>query len=176
MKFFEYFLIGILCCAVVSSEFRPLEPNDARKLQLDTRDGETKYRLPNNTKPENYDITLSTAIDEENFNFDGIVKIQVHVLEATSNITIHARQLTIKTIELFDPNTGTIIDLNSWTYEQVTEFLIIPTKTQLEKDKFYLLIITYTGELRTDNGGFYRSSYIDGIGVTKQVSSRYIFK
>lgn len=171
MKFFEYFLIGILCFAVVSGEFRPLEPNNVRKMELDSRDGETKYRLPNSTKPENYDITLSTAVDEDNFNFDGTVKIRVHVLEATSNITIHARQLTIKSIALSDPSTGTDIDLNPYVYEIVTEFLIIPAKTQLEKDKYYLLVITYTGELRTDNGGFYRSSYVDAIGVTKQVSS-----
>lgn len=150
MELVGHFSIGILlCCAIVSGEIRPLDPNNVQKFTIGSRADEQNYRLPNDTKPETYDITLITTVDEAvdgdeiNFNFDGTVKINIKVLEETNKVTLHARQLTIKTAELFDENTNIA---GEFEYLVVPEFLIIPTKQNLQKDKNYNLVITYTGK------------------------------
>lgn len=126
------------------------------------------YRLPNNTKPDSYDITLSTNIDRNDFSFSGCVVINFHVLEPSYNITIHARQLSIKTIKLAT-SFGVVINLNPYTHDNVTDHLVIPTQVQLQKYTQYILTIEYSGVLRTDTMGFYRNTYVNAKGETKKV-------
>lgn len=150
----------------VTSGHQPIERQFGGTLK--TNINGIKYRLPNNTKPMNYDITLITSIDKNEFNFSGVAIIGLLVLETSSNITLHARQLTIKSVKLATTG-GTMINLNPFTYNRTTEFLIISTQNQLLKDSNYILIIEYMGELRNDQFGFYRSSYVNSKGETKQV-------
>lgn len=151
MAFFGHFFIGIfLCCAIVAGEIRPLDPNNVHKFSIGTRADEQNYRLPNDTKPETYDITIKTTVDEAvdgdetNFNFDGKVIINIKVLEDTNKITLHARQLIITNIALKDGSTN--IETDPYDYQIVPEFVVIPTKTTLQKDKNYELTIEYTGK------------------------------
>lgn len=164
-----YSVLSLVFC-VVSSERRSIERTAVEKLQTDIN--EIKYRLPNNTKPINYDITLITNIDKNEFNFSGVAVISLQVLETSANITLHARQLTIKSVKLTTLS-GIMIRLNPSTYDVTTEFLTIPTQN-LYKDMNYVLTIEYSGELRTDQFGFYRSSYVNSNGETKQV--QFLFK
>lgn len=55
----------------------------------------TTYRLPNNSIPFSYDLTLNTDIDKGNFTFIGVVKIQIKIIEGSTAITLHYRQTTI---------------------------------------------------------------------------------
>lgn len=127
---------------------------------------EVGYRLPNNTSPEHYEITLVTYIDENNFTFTGTVVIHVRALEKTPSITLHARQLTINSVKL-ESETRDDVKLDKFTYDKTTEFLTIPTMTQLEAGQKYVLTVQYTGELRADLFGFYRSSYVNSTGHTR---------
>lgn len=165
MHFLVNFIVILLIC-VVSSERRPVERNAIDQLEKNIN--EIQYRLPNNTKPLNYDITLITNIDKNEFNFTGVAVISVHVLEISSKITLHAGELTIKSVKLATTS-GTMIKLNPFTYDVTTEFLTIPSQNQLDKNSTYLLIIDYSGDLRTDQFGFYRSSYVNSKGEKKQV-------
>lgn len=126
------------------------------------------YRLPNNTKPESYNIRVSTYIERNDFSFSGRVAIKLRVLEASYNITIHARQLDIKSIKLAT-SFGVMIHLNPHTHDNVTDHLVIPTQVQLQKDIQYVLTMEYSGVLRTDLMGFYRNTYINAKGETKKV-------
>lgn len=125
------------------------------------------YRLPNTTHPESYEISLATRIDNETFEFDGNVRIKIVVDQPTRVIVLHARQLTIKQIRLtkYSGNLPINVDLDSHSYEAETEFLKVPTKNMdlLTGDRL-TLDITYSGILREDNGGFYRSSYTNSAG------------
>lgn len=155
----RHLLVGLLFCAIFVNG-RPHIDNAAMD---DTVTYGINYRLPNNTRPESYDITLITNIDQNDFNFMGSVVIQLRVLEASHNITIHARQLNIKTVKLATLS-GTPIDLNPFTYDNVTEFLVVPSRMELQKDTQYALTVDYSGELRTNSMGFYRGSYTNSKG------------
>lgn len=158
MYFYGFYSIYVLFSVIIS----------ACQCQsiVNLRTNEVGYRLPNETSPESYEITIVTNIDKNNFTFSGTVVIHVRVLEVTSNITLHARQLTIESVKL-ESETRADVKLDLFVYDESTEFLTIPTVTQLEAGKLYTLTVKYTGELRTDYFGFYRSSYVNSSGHTR---------
>lgn len=122
------------------------------------------YRLPNNTRPALYEVHLRTWIHAENFTFDGRVEIFIIALETSSNIVLHHRQLNITSFELRDLSDGEILPA-SMSYDPVREFLAFNVITDgLEAGNRYLLQINFTGTLRSDEAGFYRSSYLNDDG------------
>lgn len=130
------------------------------------QDDGRRYRLPNDTVPETYDITLTTRIDNANFIFSGSVQIGILAKESTQRITLHHRQLTITHIELrTNTSPSQQVTIGAWNYVPELEFLEIPITTNLTAGVRYFLSIDYTGTLREDNYGFYRSSYRNDSGV-----------
>lgn len=122
------------------------------------------YRLPNATFPEHYTIHLKTNIHENDFNFTGKVEIIIFTREETSVIVVHARQLTIDNVSLWNIVDSTEIEINpiEHDYDTVTEFVTIRVLNGvLQVNQRFRLIIEYNGILREDNLGFYRSSYRD---------------
>lgn len=157
-------ICGVVC--TVESAKRPLEISDFARLDtrdVQQKDEQPKYRLPQNVAPETYKIELSTSVDKEDFAFTGKVQIKIHAVENTTNITLHARQLTITKIGLTNIDLVDVA-IKNYTYDVVREFVVIPTVKTLVKDQAYFLTINYVGELRTDMGGFYRSSYVNAEG------------
>ncbi|XP_015517541.2 uncharacterized protein LOC107222622 [Neodiprion lecontei] len=124
------------------------------------------YRLPNNTAPLQYNITLVPYIVVGNFTFDGTVDILLQVLEATSTITLHTNALTYNEslTKLVNQN-GSSINVTSHTYDTAEQFLIIGVASQLSIGN-YTLSFTYVGVLDSDMYGFYRSSYTNASGDT----------
>lgn len=122
------------------------------------------FRLPNNTVPIHYDVSLLTDIHLGNFDFFGTVTIDIRVVEATETITVHYRQSTISSIDLLNLN-GQIIESNV-DYEQIeeVEFLVIKPRTALLELNQYKVVIRYRALLRTDDYGFYRASYFNEEG------------
>lgn len=138
-------------CADSSS---PLRISDVKF----TKDG-IKYRLPNNTKPEAYDVHIKTDIAENNFAFFGEVKIKVKVLQKSNSITLHQRKLDIELARLRGIN-GTKIELSEPLYDSVTELLTFTTVNYtFAMGETLFLTIKYEGVLRSDGGGFFRASY-----------------
>lgn len=127
------------------------------------------YRLPNDTEPVIYDISISTRIDLPVFHFNGVVRIGIIVGRRTNRIVLHARQLTIVTVTLarINDNTTESISILPYSFHPVPEFLQISThNTVFNTGDTLLLRITYTGILRTDRKGFHRSSYENTDGST----------
>jgi Peptidase M1 N-terminal domain len=168
---------AILCfCSVLSLTVGHLtDPDEWPRLYDDTivtnlADPSIKqgvsYRLPNDTVPHRYDISLSTRIDLGVFDFDGKVLILLEAKTATSVITVHSKQLTIDQVVLKNARTqATIVTL--FKLNVLLEFLEISTAAPLVVGQNYTLEITYKGTLRSDNGGFYRSNYVNEVGMTK---------
>lgn len=171
----KFFILNFLIISIaavgpkkVRWELQEDDENDLRLVKpfVDPIDG-IDYRLPNNTTPLHYDINLSTNIHASIFAFNGVVTIRIKALESTSNITVHFRQINITNVDLLDAN-GNLIQANvTFSTELQKDFLIIRPQNELVMDQTYHVKITYDGELRTDDAGFYRGSYIDNNGVTK---------
>ena len=119
------------------------------------------YRLPNNSIPHRYDLWLKTEVDKKNFNFSGRVEIHIKVLEPTQIITLHCRQIFITKIDLLDVSRAVISESLHFQYEPIIDFLEITLPTQGTMNEELVLVITYTGELRSDNLGFFRTTYSD---------------
>lgn len=148
------------------SEYENLEDQFVKTADVpfvDPVDG-ISYRLPNDTTPLRYDVWLSTAIHEGNFTFDGRVRIQIRIILNTPNITLHSRQLTITGVTLLDAEQIPIEENVAYGRREVQEFLDIQPTQSLVSNTIYWLEITYFGTLRTDDAGFYRSSYTNPAG------------
>lgn len=133
-----------------------------------------QYRLPNDTKPETYDIHISTSVHNQDFTFEGTVSILLLVTSETSSITLHSHRLhTIHDMSLLEESTGNPVELASATYDNSNNFLTIPLLAGgvLERDKRYLLHIVFSGILQDDPRGFYKSSYIDDSGNVRYLAT-----
>ena len=145
-------------------ERKEKESNVKVKALADPFDG-IDYRLPNNTLPIHYDIFLSTDIHIPSFAFEGTVTIRLRALENTSSITLHTRFLIIENVDFLDEN-GNLIQSNvNYQEDSVREFLIIRPQSTLMINEIYHVRVNYLGTLRTDDAGFYRSSYVNSNGV-----------
>lgn len=133
------------------------------KDKANGKDDSILYRLPNNTRPITYDVHLTTRVDKGDFAFTGEVLIVLQVPEPTSEITIHARQLQINSVNLTSAYLSPQLFESSYTYDNITEFLKVTTKEPLPRD-YYRLYIEYSGKLRDDKAGFYYATYADDNG------------
>ncbi|GJQ85518.1 hypothetical protein Trydic_g18428, partial [Trypoxylus dichotomus] len=125
------------------------------------------YRLPNDTIPTSYDITLEPNFVD--FTFLGKVTITILVEIETNTITLHAYDLII------DPDSITVTELNE--VEELTvagtanetefQFLRIHVEETLQPGQILEVYIEYKGFLNRENEGFYRASYVDANGETK---------
>lgn len=128
-------------------------------------DENAAYRIPNNTRPLTYDVQLRTWIHEANYTFQGEVNIGIITVEATDFIMVHQSQLTINQIRLLTTNDPpALISIGPFTYNSAYEFLRVPVNSVLPANTRYTLEIRYTGTLRQNQGGFYRSSYLNDAG------------
>lgn len=144
----------ILWCLAVPCRSTAAQWND--DSQFSERSDQIQYRLPNDTKPETYNISLRTGISKGEFNYNGFISINILVVNATREVTIHSQALNIQSVRLSN-DTGSI-DLLPWRSNNVTDFLIIPTKSaELFPGSRYRLDLKFSGELRNRSRGFYRA-------------------
>lgn len=115
--------------------------------------------MPNNTKPDSYNLFISTDIADGIFDYFGVLKIEITVLEKSNEVTLHQYELDIQTVNLTSEQ-GKEIAIQSPKYDQPKDFVIFKTLDHLfvPGEKIFLKI-KYKGNLRQDNYGFYRSFY-----------------
>lgn len=130
----------------------------------DVREKMDVFRLPNHTEPISYRLNIQPFIEPENnnFTFIGTVVITIRVKITTEELTLNADGLKISQIDVKDTNSSTTIKVTGNHVVVKNEQLIIQLQTPgLIADRVYEVKITYSGELRNDMSGFYKSWYKD---------------
>lgn len=130
------------------------------------------YRLATDILPIDYIIEFTpyfnNETDKEPFTFDGNVKIKLHSTKPDVKVIIlHKEDLEIKKTK-FETllGNGSNFNIENVHYDGTTKKYSIFLDIPLVSEQLYELTLQYSGKLRTDMLGFYRSSYKDG-NVTK---------
>lgn len=162
-----YVILATLSVSVTATH-RPAIPVKVFAEDLSVYPRNISYRLPNETYPETYKIDL-TWVDEDQFSFEGIVTIGVIIRTNTNTIVVHKRHIEINkvTIQLQGQGSPNPIIEPEFEYANQTDFLTITNEAMTAGSK-YTLKISYSGQLRTDNIGFFRQSYVAESGERRQ--------
>lgn len=147
-------LFLIVTCSCVLRAFGATDENEKMNV----------FRLPNNTEPIAYKLTIRPTIDPKNniFTFTGNVVINIRVKSSTKELTLNADDLEIESVKVTDTNTSTefaVIEYNCIVRNQQLKILL--EEPGFIADRVYDVKISYTGNLRNDMTGFYKSSYVD---------------
>ena len=163
-------LATVLSC-VLTSASPVIRPQETPVVLTAQKDDASDYRLEDQVVPSHYEITLTP--DLPNWAFDGHVIIHVEATVANvQEIVLHANILTIKSIKVYHKDTPEL-DLHEgreFSHDEVTHKLTIPLTASLEVGQEYRVEIAYSGEMRDDMAGFYRSTYKEN-GVEKRLGS-----
>lgn len=171
-------LLSLLVYGLTSTA---LGPDEATRFVLTSTEPELGYRLPNDTVPLLYDLTLTTHFHLENdadpkkYRIEGLVLIHLKAEKsATKSITLHGYNLTIQRAALRRSENSIDQDpVQEWTgsdviYDIRHEFIIFELDEELQMEEIYVLEVLYWGWLRTD-GGLYHRQYLDAQGQEKWV-------
>ncbi len=120
--------------------------------------GQETFRLPRDSVPLSYSLTLTLDIGENFSNFNGRAEILVRITEATNLLTLNSRQLDVTKIELRDSNSNYLRDL-IYFQEPSQEFLVVNFTSVLNENDQFILDIQYTGILQSNFNGIFQKSY-----------------
>lgn len=116
------------------------------------------YRLPNNTRPESYDISLTTWIHESNPTFFGSVRIGIVAIESTDYIRLHHNVQQLDSVRVVTAD-DVPVSIGAYSYNRTYTFLTIPMAGgNLTQGMRYFIDIDFVGTMNVYSG-FYRSSY-----------------
>lgn len=126
------------------------------------------YRLPRSVKPQHYNLRILTHLeDASRLFFTGDVEIRIHILQATSNITLHVNsRLNIATngtwLQSVSSKCNKDIRINRVDRNSKYDFYIMHLDTELLPTKRYILRLQFWARLGRAMSGYYASSYRDG--------------
>lgn len=129
-----------------------------------------RYRLPRSLVPDSYQVTLRpylTTNEHGLYIFEGSSTVHFRCQEPTNVIIIHSKKLNYTDIQghrvtLKALGGAKAPEIDRTELVEVTEYLVVHLKGQLEKDVMYEMSSQFQGELADDLAGFYRSEYMDG--------------
>lgn len=124
-------------------------------------------RLPNNTRPYNYELDIKIALPPAR-KFQGNVKIHLTILQPSNEIVLHHEGLTLYTSSnfLFEHATETEHCVQSSDYNEKNHLLQLQFNKELVEGN-YTLSLDYMGELTDDDSGLFALPYITSEGVEK---------
>lgn len=120
--------------------------------------------LPDDIKPVHYDLSIFD-IDLSNDSYNGLVKIDLKIINDTNKLTLHFRELKIQTVEARCNGhhlTGSIIDENIKKETFTVEFPSALSGTANVE-------IAFSGKIQSNMAGFYKSPYKDAISGDEKI-------
>ena len=148
-------------CSILNNVTENSEPNESIT--------KINYRLPKSVQPKLYDIKISTLFDSqtEPFRFDGQVIIYFLVNTKVNSITFQQSELSINVSSIEVKSDGRKINVHSISYDNFTELFTVYVAELLEVSKNYSIFMEYSGTLKMNNYGLYKSFYVNSNGTKK---------
>lgn len=143
-------------------KFNKISPNDSVARNVEAREDEISYRLPNNTMPSSYLLSMEFGnFHDHEMSFSANVSIVIFVLEDTQTITLHSgTTITVKNVDL--RNSANQVLSSDYIEDTRRDFLIIETPMTLQQGSIVILDIFYSGLIDTETKGIFRGSYQQG--------------
>jgi puromycin-sensitive aminopeptidase len=120
-------------------------------------------RLTKNVVPDEYEIELRP--DLENFTFEGVETITLSILKSTKTLTLHSKELEIKTAEIAG-------EYAKISYDEKSETATFVFPKIIPKGKVKLTLV-FKGILNDKMRGFYKSSYVYGGKVHHMATTQF---
>jgi aminopeptidase N len=118
---------------------------------------ENSIRLPEHTRPTNYDIELRVNIHNGTTPYSGKVIIKIAVDIETDVITLHNKGLSVSRVTVTDKFNDEL--QNTIAFDATKDFLFINVDRLLTVGDEYSLEILFDGVISQTTNGFYRTSY-----------------
>ncbi|XP_025100513.1 aminopeptidase Ey-like [Pomacea canaliculata] len=139
------------------------------------------YRLPTALRPLHYDLELIPDIyqaNSSNFSFQGTVKIEFVCRNQTSDVILHAVDLTIVELDVqlrsWDPQDDPNILIKSFQISKERETLELHLLRPLQEKYRYLLTVTFRGQITDLFRSMYFSSYQENNQTKYFVSTIFV--
>lgn len=126
--------------------------------------------LPFSVKPSHYVVDV-TAIDFAADTYHGVTTIDVTIDDATDELHLNYRDLTIDSVELQPEGQQAVVALKI-EYNQPKEYFVAHFPIKFEKGKAQVTI-KYQGRIQTNMAGFYKLSYTDQGEVKYMYSTQF---
>ncbi|KAM3125651.1 hypothetical protein CJJ07_003693 [Candidozyma auris] len=124
--------------------------------------------LPSQLKPIHYDLSVFD-LNLNNDTYNGVVVIDLQVVEETDELHLHYRDLKIGEIKVKVGERS--IEAKVASIDEKKEFFVVKFSEQVfPKDEKIQATITYSGIIQTNMAGLYKSSYKEN-GETKYMMS-----
>ncbi|XP_071514305.1 aminopeptidase Ey-like [Panulirus ornatus] len=128
-------------------------------------------RLPRALKPLHYVIKLQPFVNG-NSSIVGYVEVEMEVLEATSNITLHIDSILTKNetvkVSSKDQHPGErTVAVTSHAYDPERQFYVAGLAQPLQPGKNYILSMEFVAHLNDHLNGFFKLSYRDVAGIER---------
>ncbi|KYQ58025.1 Aminopeptidase N [Trachymyrmex zeteki] len=132
-------------------------------------------RLPNNTVPLFYNISLTLNLEEDNFTFHGESNIKIEIRYASlNNISLHSKELEINEMATtLINNNSTVYKPIEHSYNNEMDILTLNFENALSPG-FYILNMKFAGIIPKNSlykGGFMRIPYTNGGEINIMVAT-----
>ena len=122
-------------------------------------------RLSRSVLPVSYDLAVET--DADMARFSGLVTISLEVMEATSTIVLHAKDLEVELVGLTQQDKPVAAELSA---DPATDRIIVRTERPLEALPAQL-VLRFAAPVSSGLLGYYRSTYVDTTGTERVLAA-----
>ena len=127
----------------------------------------TDFRLPKYASPAKYHIELKPNLEQK--TFEGIVQIEINILEKTNEISLNVADLEIHKISI-NQDSNIKSKVSEWEIDKEYQIMKISFEDNLSVGQL-ILSIKYSGVLNDKLRGFYHSTFTDNNGIKQSIAT-----
>ncbi|TRY69463.1 hypothetical protein TCAL_04682 [Tigriopus californicus] len=127
-------------------------------------------RLPTHLKPVNYQISLTPFMIPGNFTVSGYISIVVDVLESSTNVTLHTKDILVKEV-VVGQVLGYKYPIDRIELVEELDFFVIHLQEPLKIGEQHVIRMRFISKLSDGLHGFYRSQYLADDGTIRTLAT-----